>query len=61
MTTNYASYLGDGVYADFDGYCITLATDDPVRVVVHLEPPVMAALKAYEERLISLLAKQKEA
>jgi hypothetical protein len=49
------SYLGDSVYADFDGYHIILTTengypDDP-RNKIALEPEVMASLKAYEKRL----------
>ncbi len=48
-------YLGDSVYAQFDGYHIILTTengypDDP-RNRIGLEPAVMRALKDYEQRL----------
>lgn len=42
-------YLGDGVYADFDGYHIVLYTMEGNRIC--LEPQVMEALKRYENRL----------
>ena len=41
------AYLGDGVYASFDGYQIWLAANDHRNKVVALEPAVMAALIAY--------------
>jgi hypothetical protein len=39
-------YLGDGVYAQFDGYNIALTAEDGVRVnnIIYLEPDVMEAL-----------------
>jgi hypothetical protein len=48
-------YLGDSVYAQFDGYHIILTTengyvDDP-RNRIALEPAVMKALKAYQEEI----------
>lgn len=46
------SYLGDGVYASFDGYNIVLdlrGQDSTTRIA--LEPPVMAALLAYKIRI----------
>jgi len=45
-------YLGDGVYASFDGYHIWLRTgshDSPGRIA--LEPAVFAALVRYERRV----------
>ena len=56
----YAAYLGDGVYADFDGYQISLAANDHRNVVIYLEPKVMQALKTYEARLIGMLEKELE-
>jgi hypothetical protein len=55
-------YLGDSVYAQFDGYHIILTTengyaDDP-RNRIALEPAVMDALKAYQ-RLLMLPGKGK--
>jgi len=46
-------YLGDAVYADFDGYMITLTTEDGINVTntIHLEPEVYEALKIYVDRI----------
>lgn len=46
------SYLGDGLYASFDGYGITLWTErDFTKHWVYLEPTVYKALQDYVERL----------
>jgi D-serine dehydratase len=45
-------YLGDGVYADWDGYHIWLrlgAHDNPEGIA--LEPSVFAALQRYQTRI----------
>lgn len=52
---NYRDYLGDSVYAEFDGFNIYLTTnngypDDP-RNVIALEPEVYAALIRFAGRL----------
>ena len=49
------TYLGDSVYADFDGYHIILTTengypDDP-RNRIALEPQVLSALNNYVQGL----------
>lgn len=46
-------YIGDGVYADFDGYAIVLTTEDGISVqnTVVLEPQVWRSLVEYVERL----------
>jgi hypothetical protein len=46
-------YLGDGVYADFDGFQIWVAANDGIRdyARVALEPAVMKALDNYRKRL----------
>lgn len=46
-------YLGDGVYADFDGYGITLKANDHENPTdtIYLEPEVLAALNRYAERV----------
>lgn len=41
------TYLGDGVYASFDGYQIWLAANDHRNKVIALEPAVMNALIEY--------------
>ena len=48
-------YLGDSVYAEFDGYGITLTTnngypDDP-RNKIYMEPSVLEALDLFRKAL----------
>lgn len=42
-------YLGDGVYVRFDGYHVTLTTENGIRSTntIHLEPLVVSALRDY--------------
>ena len=50
---NLKEYLGDSVYADFDGYHIILTTENgfgPSNTIA-LEPPVLLALDDYRKRL----------
>ena len=52
------SYLGDGVYASFDGYGIALdlrGQDNTTRIV--LEPTVFDALVQYKARVDAYIAK----
>lgn len=44
------TYLGDGVYASFDGYQIKPYTDAHGNVI-YLDPEVYSALKEFVERL----------
>lgn len=46
------TYLGDGVYADHNGYAITLITEDGYRATntVVLEPEVYDALVQWAKR-----------
>ena len=46
---NYREYLGDGLYADFDGYQILLAANNGIRDtnIVYLEPEVLKKFFAY--------------
>jgi hypothetical protein len=44
-------YLGDGVYASFDGYHIWLAANHHSNKVVALEPQVIASLYRYHQDL----------
>lgn len=55
-----SDYLGDGVYASFDGYQIWLAVNSHENAVVALEPAVMHALKKYEQRIIDIVEGTKE-
>lgn len=41
------TYLGDGVYASFDGYQIWLAVNHHENNVVAIEPKVMESLMRY--------------
>ena len=43
----YKRYLGDGVYASFDGFQIWLAANNPNNTVVALEPQVYEDLVQY--------------
>jgi hypothetical protein len=45
------TYLGDAVYASFDGWHIWLRTGDANQQRIALEPPVFANLIAYEKHL----------
>jgi hypothetical protein len=42
-------YLGDSVYASFDGWYVTLTTENGYGPsnTIHLEPEVLEALKRY--------------
>lgn len=58
----YKVYLGDSVYASFDGYHIWLTTengypDDP-RNKIALEPSVLGALISYHAALMEKLRKR---
>lgn len=47
------TYLGDGLYANFDGYQLVLTAEDGIRAhdTVYLEPSVYFALTQYAERI----------
>jgi hypothetical protein len=47
------TYLGDGVYASFDGYQIRLTAEDGVREteIIYLDSQVQDALANYIERI----------
>lgn len=51
----HPEYLGDGVYATFDGYniCLSLGSHDD-EPVVYLDPSVMKALQAYARKVPQL-------
>ena len=46
-----ATYLGDGVYASFDGFQIWLAVNHHENKQVAIEPKVMESLLAYAEKV----------
>tara|TARA_R110000868_G_scaffold114821_1_gene307255 strand:+ start:14659 stop:14886 length:228 start_codon:yes stop_codon:yes gene_type:complete len=45
------AYLGDGVYASFDGFQVWLAVNHHENKQVALEPQVLKALLSYAERV----------
>lgn len=45
------TYLGDAVYASFDGYQIRLRTGDGNNNVIYLEPSVFSELVSFAETL----------
>lgn len=52
-TNPNVEYLGDGLYADFDGYQIWLhANHYPSPDAVAIEPAVWLALVAYKEKMM---------
>lgn len=54
MSVERKVYLGDSVYAEFDGYGITLTTENGLPApsnTIFLEPFVLAALDAFRKRL----------
>lgn len=49
----FKSYLGDGVYVDFDGFDIVLTTEDGRNTTntIVLEPAVLGAFDQYRKQL----------
>jgi hypothetical protein len=47
------TYLGDGVYAAYDGWMVALTTENGYEATntVYLEPSVLEALQKYVEQL----------
>lgn len=48
------AYLGDGVYASFDGFQIWLAVNHHANKLVAIEPTVLLSLLSYAERVYGL-------
>lgn len=51
MSTYPEEYLGDAVYASFDGWQIKLRTGDGNNQVIYLEPSVLSRLVEYARRI----------
>ena len=51
---SHQRYLGDGVYASFDGYHIVLMTHDGIQMTneISLEPKVMGSLYKYQNTML---------
>lgn len=54
MTTPQKEYLGDSVYAEFDGYGVVLTTENGEGPSnrIFLEPEVQIALVQFFERIV---------
>ena len=52
MSVKQRAYIGDGVYASFDGYDLELVTSDGLRETnrIILEPEVLVSLLAWLEK-----------
>jgi hypothetical protein len=48
-------YLGDGVYAEWDGYHITLTTENGISTTntIYLDPNVQVSLAKMMEQIVS--------
>jgi hypothetical protein len=59
--TNQKQYLGDDVYAMFDGYSINLLAqaDEQITDIVSLQPEVLSAFLSYVEELKAFIEKAK--
>ncbi len=63
MMSTRKSYLGDSVYVDFDGYMLTLTTEngyDPSNTI-YLEPEVYQQLTEYVKKIREELEADAEA
>lgn len=60
MENKFEEYIGDGVYASFDGYQIWLAVNHHNNKVVALEPNVFENLLRYRDNLIEQLKRHQE-
>lgn len=58
--SHHRTYLGDGLFADFDGIQTVLSAEDGLRAhdVVYLEPSVYAALLRWHKERIAPLYEQ---
>lgn len=59
---NQKQYLGDEVYAMFDGYSINLMAQDNEQItdIVSLQPEVLTAFLCYVEKLKNFIANYNE-
>ena len=59
-TNGFKQYLGDSVYADFNGHQIVLTTENGLGAsnTIYLEPEVYHNLIEFEKKLIEILEKQ---
>jgi len=55
---NKSMYLGDSVYASFDGYHVWLGLDDHTNQVIALDPQVYTALVLFVENVVPLIKQE---
>lgn len=57
------TYLGDSVYAEYDGYFLTLTTENGLGATntIIFEPEVMSALDGYLSEIKEQIARNQEA
>ena len=60
MGDDTSKYLGDGVYARFDGYQVWLAVNDHTNDVVAIDPYVMEALIRYANQFMKLVKEKND-
>jgi hypothetical protein len=53
-------YLGDSVYASYDGWHVWLAVNDHRNLVVALDPDVLMALDRYAGRIAEIVAQMRK-
>jgi sulfur transfer complex TusBCD TusB component (DsrH family) len=53
-------YIGDGVYASFDGYHVWLAVNDHSNKAVALGPDVFANLARFVENIPNMIEEEKK-
>lgn len=56
------AYIGDGVYADLDGFAVVLTTEDGISVQnrIVLEPEIVESLLLWLERVATAAAEREE-
>ena len=57
MSKEESTYIGDGVYASFDGYQIWLASNNHENKVIALEPSVLDNLIKYANKVYNIKTK----
>lgn len=60
--SKFKDYIGDAVYADFDGNGIILTTEDGYGAIsrIYMEPEVVRAFDRYRNRIEDIVRKRAE-
>lgn len=59
MPEHQYHYLGDGVYAKFDGYHIVLSANVPATDTIYLDFPTAAALREFIDKIFGKESQEK--